>query len=258
MSRFTILMYHIISKSKSGQEKRYTCQPKDLYNQIRYLKKNNYNFVNLDTIARHLNNGIQVPEKTIAITLDDGFQDNYDNAFPIFKELSVPATIFLVSGTIGKTNTWMHSRGFPERPMLTWPQILEMQKQGISFGAHTVTHAKLSELDSSEITSELINSKLQIEDHLGVAVKHFAYPYGLFNDIARDLTAKAGYTTACSTRSGFNNLTTDPYALRRIEVYGNDSAAMVLRKVKLGCNDGTLINTIRYYKSRLQNRLLGS
>ena len=65
--------------------------------------------------------------------------------------------------------------------MLTWPQIQEMHQQGIAFGAHTVNHVKLPELSSEQMLTELVDSKLQIEEKLGITVNHFAYPYGLFN-----------------------------------------------------------------------------
>lgn len=245
----------MISKPESPQEKRYACPPSTLHKHMQYLREKKYNIINLDTIIEHLNKKIELPEKTIAVTLDDGFSDNYENAFPIFQELNIPATIFLASGMMEKTNTWMHTNGFSKRSMLNWPQIAEMQKQGISFGAHTVNHVKLPELTSAEMLTELVDSKHQIEEKLGISVQHFAYPYGLLDDTVRTMTEKAGYTTACSTRSGFNNLATDPLILRRLEIYGTDSVRALKQKITFGVNDSDISFPIHYYLNRIKDRL---
>lgn len=255
MSKFNILMYHIVAEPQSAQEKRYACPPATLRKQMKYLRTNGYNIVNLDTISEHLSRGSELPEKTIAITLDDGFSDNYENAFPIFQEFEIPACIFLATGVIGKTNIWMHTTGFPERTMLTWPQIKEMQNHGILFGAHTVNHVKLPELKSDDMLTELVNSKQHIEKNLGITVKHFAYPYGLFDERVSAMTEKAGYTTACSTRSGFNNLGTDSFTLRRLEIYGTDSVRALKQKITFGVNDSNISFPIRYYLNRIAERL---
>ena len=255
MSRFPILMYHMVSEPESPQEERYACPPKTLHRHMQYLRAKKYNIVNLDTIIEHLDKKIEIPEKTIAVTLDDGFSDNYENAFPIFQEFKIPATIFLASGMMEKTNTWMHTNGFSKRNMLSWTQITEMQHQGISFGAHTVNHVKLPELTPDKMLTELVDSKQHIEAKLGITVQHFAYPYGLLDDTVREMTAKAGYTTACSTRSGFNNLATDQLILRRLEVYGTDSVRALKQKITFGVNDSDISFPIHYYLNRIKDRL---
>lgn len=255
MSRFPILMYHMISAPETPQEKRYACPPKTLYKHMQYLRTNNYNIVNLDTIIEHLNHKRELPEKTIAVTLDDGFRDNYENALAIFQKFNIPATIFLASGMMEKTNIWMHTHGFPERAMLSWAQIKAMQQQGISFGAHTVNHVKLTELTAEEMLAELVDSKKQIEEQLGISVKHFAYPYGLLDATVRTMTEKAAYTSACSTRSGFNTLKTDHLSLRRLEVYGTDSVRALKQKITFGVNDSNIGFPLKYYLNRILHRL---
>ncbi|BCG64117.1 MAG: O-antigen biosynthesis protein [Methyloprofundus sp.] len=248
-------MYHMISEPETPQEQRYACPPKTLHKHMQYLRDNDYNIVDLDTIITHLSNKTPLSEKTIAVTLDDGFSDNYVNAFPIFQEFKIPATIFLATGVMEKTNIWMHTNGFPEHNMLSWAQIQEMHTQGISFGAHTVNHVKLPELTADAMLTELVDSKRKVEEKLQITVKHFAYPYGLLDDTAREMTAKAGYSTACSTRSGFNNLDTDPLILRRIEVYGTDSVRALKQKITFGVNNSDISFPIKYYLNRILDRL---
>ncbi len=255
MSRFSILMYHMVSEPETPLEKRYACPPKTLHKHMQYLKANDYNIVSLDTLVEHLSNKIELPKKTIAVTLDDGFSDNYENAFPIFQKLNIPVTIFLATGLMEKTNIWMQDSGFSERNMLNWSQIEEMHRHGIEFGAHTVHHVKLPELTADEMLTELVDSKQAIEDKLGIVVKHFAYPYGLLNATALEMTEKAGYSSACSTLSGFNNLGTDLLSLRRLEIYGTDSVRALKQKITFGVNDSNISFPLHYYLNRIKDRL---
>jgi len=255
MNKFIILMYHMISEPKTAKEVKYACPPEVFDKHMEQLKLNGFNPVSLEQIEQHLLFNKDLPENAIAITLDDGFADNYTHAFPILAKHQVPATIFLATGCLGNTNHWMTQEGFPTRKMLDWQQIREMDKYDITFGAHTVFHPKLPELDIHSATDEIINSKEVIEDNLGKQCKHFAYPYGLFNTGNRDSVESAGYTLACSTRSGFNNIHRDPFILHRIEVYGNDPWWKLKQKIAFGINDASLLFPIKYYTNRLVNRL---
>lgn len=254
MNRFIILMYHMISEPDINEEIKYACPPKRFDHHIRQLKQHGFNFVSLEQIEQHLLSNKELPENAVAVTLDDGFADNYTNAFPILAKHQIPATIFLATGHLEKTNLWMVQNGFPTRKMLDWEQIKEMEKNNISFGAHTVSHPKLPDLDLEPATHEISVSKQVIEDNLGKPCKHFAYPYGLFNTENRNSVKAAGYTLACSTRPGFNNAERDPLILHRIEVYGGDPWWKLKQKMKFGMNDASLLFPIKYYTNRLVSR----
>ena len=90
---------------------------------------------------------------------------------------------------------------------------------------------------------------------LGKEVRHFAYPYGLFNDAVRDAVIAAGYRAACSTRSGFNRPGEDPYLLRRIDVFGTDRLWQFRQKLRFGSNESSRLYALRYYASRLRSRM---
>jgi len=245
----------MISKPESAAERRYACPPERFDSHMCQLIKNGFNPVSLDQIEQHLLFNETLPKNAVAITLDDGFADNYTHAFPILAKYQIPATIFLASGHIESTNQWMTPRGFPIRKMLDWQQIREMDKYNIAFGAHTVNHSKLPELNISMANYEILASKEAVETNLGKACKHFAYPYGLFNTENRDSVETAGYTLACSTLSGFNNVEQDTMVLHRIEVYGNDPWWKLKQKMTFGINDASLLVPMKYYANRLVNRL---
>jgi peptidoglycan/xylan/chitin deacetylase (PgdA/CDA1 family) len=244
----------MISEPETAEEIKYACPPEVFNKHMQQLKLNGFNPISLEQIEQHLLFNKDLPEKAVAITLDDGFEDNYTHALPILAKHKIPATIFLTSGCIESTNLWMTQRGFPERKMLSWQQILEMDQNNISFGAHTVNHVKLPELDTESATHEISASKKEIEDKLGKICKHFAYPYGLFNSENRDSVAAAGFKLACSTRSGFNSADRDPFVLHRIEVYGNDPWWKLKQKMIFGTNDASLFFPAKYYMGRLLSR----
>lgn len=255
MNRFIILMYHIINNPETPEEVRYACPPECFDKHMQQLKSNGFNPVSLDQIEQHLLFDKPLPDKAVAITLDDGFEDNYTHAFPILAKHNIPATIFLISGLIDSTNKWMSSRAYSQRNMLNWQQISVMDQQLISFGAHTVTHPKLTELDNALADCEIRSSKKTIEDKLGKACKHFAYPYGLFNTDNRNSAEAAGFSLACSTRSGFNDSQRDPFSLHRIEVYGDDPWWKVKQKLTFGMNNASILFPAKYYTERLISRL---
>jgi len=245
----------MINKPESTAEARYACTPEQFDNHMHALIQNGYTPISLEQIEQSLLYNKTLPKNAVAITLDDGFADNYTHAFPILIKHKIPASIFLASGCIESSNKWMVSRGFPKRDMLSWNQIREMDKYQITFGAHTVNHAKLPNLDTHSAALEISNSKTTIENQLGKACKHFAYPYGQFNSENRKSVETVGFSLACSTDSGFNNNNTDPFELRRIEVYGNDSIWKLKQKMTFGMNKASLLVPVKYYTSRLLNRI---
>jgi len=255
MKRFVILMYHMVSEPKTTAEVKYACPPSQFEKHIQMLLSEGFKPISIEAVDSYYSQNSPIPDKAFLITLDDGFEDNYTNAFPILQRYNIPALIYLVTGLLGKTNQWVSAPTFSERKMLSWWQILEMANHGIRFGSHTVSHPKLTELDDGSVNEELIQSKQIIEDQLGLECRHFAYPYGLLTEKTRELVQKAGFKTACSTRSGFNNASRDALMLHRIEVYGNDSAWKLKQKIMFGTNDANLFFPLKYYSQRLLARL---
>ena len=136
-------------------------------------------------------------------------------------------------------------------------QTREMHAAGISIGSHTLTHPKLPECPPDQMSREITDSKAILEDILSRPIEHFAYPYGLYNGVARKLVKLAGYRSACSTRSGFNSNETDRYELRRIEVFGSDGLWNLKQKLKFGTNDSSWMLPAKYYLGRTLSRLPG-
>jgi peptidoglycan/xylan/chitin deacetylase (PgdA/CDA1 family) len=115
-----------------------------------------------------------------------------------------------------------------EERMLNWDQVREMHRGGVFFGAHTMSHPAVSQLDPSDFDEELLRSRRLLEERLGVPMLDFAYPFGKPADqssVAEEFLAHCGYRSAVTTVEGYNLPSTNPFRLRRIQIDENDSMA---------------------------------
>jgi peptidoglycan/xylan/chitin deacetylase (PgdA/CDA1 family) len=189
--------------------------------------------------------------KLVCITFDDGFRDFYTEAFPALQEHGFTATVFLPTAFIGGSRSVQGSRfdgsGFkvpchfpfrnPHCEFLTWNEVNELRKEGIHFGSHTVNHPKLVELDWPEITSELSNSKSEIEQQLGEPVTSFCYPFAFpqtdrsFAQTFRELLSESGYSSCATTELGRVRPGTNPFRLKRLPANSLDDLALFAAKL---------------------------
>jgi len=201
-----VLMYHSVLPS-ALKENRLVVSVNTFYRQMEFLKKHNYNVIPLEKIPDFILNKKKIPPKTIAISFDDGYKDNYLYAFPILKKYNLFATIFLVVNDIDK----------PDR--LNWQEIFEMKNSGlISFGSHTISHPYLTSLDEDKLKSEIFDSKRILEEKLFSPVKTFAYPAGFFNQKAKELVQNAGYILAVAASKTRKANPSDIFAYKRIRI----------------------------------------
>ncbi|PJA32819.1 MAG: hypothetical protein CO185_01595 [Candidatus Zambryskibacteria bacterium CG_4_9_14_3_um_filter_42_15] len=149
VSGAVVLMYHSIGENNLF----FTVNGGEFEKQMAYLMRENFNVVSLKKLEEYLKKK-SIPLKTIAITFDDGYKDNLLNALPVLKKYNFPATVFVMTGDIGKTR---NVRGH-DFDMLTQEDILILARSGlIDIEPHSVTHPKLSKLNREEIKVELSN-----------------------------------------------------------------------------------------------------
>ena len=168
--------------------------------QMQYLAENGYHPITPNELADHLENGAPLPEKPILLTFDDGYIDNYKNAYPILQKYGLKGSIFIITDYLNVYPNY-----------LTWEICQEMQDSGIiDIECHTMTHVALSELSSAEeLQHEAVDSKKAIESHLNKKVTSIAYPCGAYND--EPATARRSPSTTDSTIPATTNMRSTAY-----------------------------------------------
>lgn len=154
----------------------------------------------------------------LVLTFDDGFGSVFENALEPLARHGMRGLLFLVPNLIGKVNEWDLREGEVPELLMDTGQVRQWLKAGHSIGSHTLTHARVTRLSVRDAREEIFGSKKKLEDTFGVAVEHFCYPYGDWNDAVRGLVEEAGYRTACTTEFGVNTPATPPLALHRLTV----------------------------------------
>lgn len=184
--------------------------------------RDHYRPISLSELLNYLEQEKLWPKRTVVVTFDDGYRDNYESATPILAEYDVPGTFFVAVDMIGTNRVlpWdEHLRG--RISWMDWSQVRELQTQGFEIGSHTLTHCDLGRVRGSLAWREISQSKTKLEDALGTEVSLFAYPFGSRENLLeenRNLVRKAGYRCCCSGIGGFVGLDSDIYDLWRIAV----------------------------------------
>jgi len=210
-----ILTYHSLDASGSV----ISMDPAVFRDQMSFLKAEGFQTLSLTEATTLLREKEKLPGKGCVITFDDGYRNVYTEGFPILQALSFKATMFLITDYCGKQNNWpSHSSPVGDQELLSWGEIREMDKYGIEFGSHTLSHPDLTRVSLQDAEREIHQSKEAIQTRLGKAVNVFAYPYGRYSPGVMGLVRDA-FEGACSTRLGKVRPDSDRYLLKRLDTY---------------------------------------
>jgi peptidoglycan/xylan/chitin deacetylase (PgdA/CDA1 family) len=183
--------------------------------------KERFNVVSLRDLLQRLERGLRL-DHHLAITFDDGYRDNFVNAMPVLKKLSLPATFFVVSEWIGTgTVPWWDREAGVRHPLMAWDEIQALCQHGFDIGAHTRTHVDLGQVDGATAWDEIAGARLDLEARLGAPVDMFAYPYGQRENLTnanRELVKAAGFRCCCSCYGGLTQAGADPHRLPRVAI----------------------------------------
>jgi peptidoglycan/xylan/chitin deacetylase (PgdA/CDA1 family) len=214
-----ILAYHRIAAGVGGAPGRFCVDPGDFEQQLRYLRDAGYHSVGLDDWRAAVGAWRPLPGRPVLISFDDGYRDFLTDAWPLLEQYGFRALVFVVAGEVGATNRW-DERFAEQVPLLDWPEIERLAREGVEFGSHSVSHRSLTGLSVEDVVREAARSRATLEQRLG-RVEAFAYPYGDVDPAIAHLIGACGYTYGLTTRGGTARATDWLLDLPRIIVWGN-------------------------------------
>ena len=228
-SGIPVLMYHKIGVAPKGSRlAKLWVTPEMIAKQVDRLLKHGYTPVLLRDLAAAQKDGKPLPANPVLITFDDGYRNNYTEAFRILREKGAKGNIFVTYDSIERPNNWHNPDEEPWQQMLSWAEMREMLASGVmDIGSHTMTHSALAKLEPSNAAWELRESKKRLQDRLGIEILSFAYPYGdgALSPEIRALVFEAGYLFDFGVKQGVAQWpwNREDGALKRILVRGDDT-----------------------------------
>ncbi|GAC1387694.1 MAG: hypothetical protein NVSMB33_17290 [Ktedonobacteraceae bacterium] len=234
--KIPILMYHSISQHAAPKFKAFAVPPPLFAEHMAYLHQHDFTPITVTQLVHSLAQGEPaLPEHPVILTFDDGFADFFTHALPILRRYGFVATLYVSTGFINGTSSWLQREEESTRPMLTWEQLAEISAYGIECGAHSHSHPQLDTLPLTVTLKEIVHSKEVLEEHLKLKVTSFAYPFGYYTEAVRQQVRDTGYTSACAVKFALSSVraaSSDPFALARLMVRPNtdiDRFAALLR-----------------------------
>lgn len=210
--KFPVFNYHHLGPlPENADENRqaFTVTPEVFEEQLKYFKDNGYQPVYLDELIEYFDTGRPLPSKAIAITFDDGYQEHYQNAFPLLKKYGFVATFFVIIDWVGRPD------------MMSWANIKEMSEAGMAFGSHTLSHPHLTDLSDEDLKREVEESKKALEENLGRPVNFISYPGGNYNERVIEAVKAAGYKGALGVYKIINQMPKYCWSIRRFHADDN-------------------------------------
>ena len=206
----TVLMYHRFGESRYPST---NISIEQFEAHLAHLAAGNYTVLKLDDIIGRLRAGELLPDRTVAITIDDAYLSVYTEAWPRLTEAGFPFTLFVASSPIDRELS-----GY-----MSWEQIRELQSSGVTIGSQTHTHPHMHRLSDEEVRAEISTSNGRFIEELGLRPELFAYPYGEYSQFVIDAVKDAGFRAAFGQNSGIMHSTDDQFQLPRFafnESYG--------------------------------------
>lgn len=216
--RVPILMYHYISANPRWPDDplrtRLSVTPQQFAAQLAYLQRAGYTAITLDDLVAAAQDAAALPARPVVLTFDDGYADFYANAYPLLQQYSDHATIYIITDAVGKPG------------YMTWDQLRDLAGSPlITIGAHTRTHPLLARLSAEQSWDEMAGSKTDLENMLGIVVRHLAFPSGSYSALTVQQAGQIGFATAVTTLPGLIQHADQLLTLRRVRVNGGAGLA---------------------------------
>jgi len=206
-------MYHYISVPPADADvyrRDLSVTPERFESQLKYLADTGYHTVTLDDLLYALTQGRPLPPRPIILTFDDGYEDNYTNAFPLLRKYGMVGEFFIITDFVNQKR-----EGY-----MTWPQIEEMSAAGQRFGSHSRDHPSLAGKSVDYLVWQALGGKEAIEEHLGYHPRWISYPSGSYDQQTIAVYKSAGYWGGLTTEQGATHTLDGIFQLKRVRVRG--------------------------------------
>jgi peptidoglycan/xylan/chitin deacetylase (PgdA/CDA1 family) len=225
--KLTILSYHSVvdhdDRLRPDTYKQHL--PLSLFREHLDYLQSNYTVISLSDFLSARREQRRLPNYSVVLTFEDGFQDFYTVAASPLARRQLPATVFIIT-----------DRAYGRLPpngesFLSWEEVRELASSGIEIGSHTCSHRMLPDLSPEDVMSELADSRAAILEHLGPAHIPLSYPHGRTTDSISRLARSLGYSCAITTMLGPNDHDADISRLNRTTIASDDDLATFAARV---------------------------
>ena len=219
MAALPILCYHNVAIApEKARFKSLYVSPDRFERQLWSLRRLGLRGVSMGEGMTRLRDG--TARGCVALTFDDGYADTLATAAPLMQQYGVRATCYIVAGALGTYNRWDAEFLGERKPLMSRAQLDQWLALGMEVGSHSLSHRSLPELPQDAAFCEIAESRATLHTMLGVAVEHFAYPFGYFTAATVELVRRAGYSSAVTVLPGVALASADCLQLPRILVDG--------------------------------------
>ena len=244
-----ILMYHAFTEDPAAAASA-TAYIEDFREHMAALAEGGWTPVLYRDLLDYVYHGVDLPEKPIVITMDDGYQSDLDLALPILEEHGFPATIAVIGCSIGKTT--YKDTDTPILPHFSLADVKPYVEAGVlDVQTHSYDMHQVQSLDGEDcrrgvlrmdgeseadyvaaLTADFLRAKEELEPALGVTCNIFTYPYGYHDTLSEVVLQSLGVQVTVTTVTGVNTVIKGVpqslYALKRIDVYGGMTTETLL------------------------------
>lgn len=202
--RIPILMYHSISDADPNNS--LLVPVNEFESEVKWLNENGFTPMLLGDVVKAYNTGY-IPKKPVAITFDDGYADNYSDAYRILKENNMKATFFIITNNTDQDSFYMNSS-----------MLKEMSKNGMGIENHTSRHIEFTNISRDDKIAIIQEGRAALKEKVGVDSKFVCYPVGKYDEETIEVEKELGIEAAITTEYGISSASDGLYSLKRVRM----------------------------------------
>jgi peptidoglycan/xylan/chitin deacetylase (PgdA/CDA1 family) len=230
------LMYHRFNDERYPST---SISTKNFADQIDYLVSENFKILPLSDLVSFFKGKNTLPDKSVFITIDDGYKSFFENGFPILKEKNLPFSLFLSTKFVSNDS---------DSDFMNWEMIEELYKNKGEILNHTAGHKKLLNLEIEKVKKEIVEAEKKINSKI-LSPKILSYPYGESNKRIQELVFKLGYDIAFSQHSSPLHIGENRFNLPRFSI--NDEFGGMVRFKQIVNSKPLLIEDLKILKKNI-------